>query len=123
MIHPRRADSSSHFRWRRQAWQHLTPNGVELAQHCLEHLLVTALGVQEAAKFRQAMIQVAHAIVVATCDNWQVALLCIDSSTVAVVVVTGNAVAEAGEAGHLLKCGDGGDGGGGGGVHGGLELS
>lgn len=50
------------------------------------------------------MIQVAHAITVA-CHHREVA------------AVAGTVITEAGEAGHLLKCGSGG-----GGVHGGMEL-
>lgn len=54
------------------------------------------------------MVHVAHAIV--ACHHWEVAWLC--STAVASTVIV-----EAGEAGHLLKCGGGGSG-----VHGGMKL-
>lgn len=105
MIHPSGTRSS---RVRGQAWHHLTP---QLAQHCLEQLLIRVQRIIAAAQVRQAMVYVTHSI--APCDNGQVAWL----SSSSIAAVAGNIV-EAGEAGHLLDCA----GAGACGVHGSLEL-
>lgn len=122
VIHPSGSGSGSGSHLMLQAWHHVT---AELAQHCLEQLLVAVERIKAAAQFRQqAMVQVAHHAMAAACGHGQVAWLsyccCSSSSAVAIAVaVAGNVVVEAGEAGHLLKCAGAG---GGGGVHGGLEL-
>jgi hypothetical protein len=106
VIHPCRA--RSHVRW--QGWHHLTP---QLAQHSLEQLLVGVQRIKAAAQFRQAMVQVAHAI--AARAHWQVTWLSHSISSTAAVA---GSIVEAGEAGHLPdRTGSGACG-----VHGGLEL-
>ena len=113
VIHPSGGSGSGSGHLMLQAWHHVT---AELAQHCLEQLLVAVERIKAAAQFRQqAMVQVAHAMA-AACGHGQVAWL---SCCCIAVAVAGNVVVEAGEAGHLLECAGAGSGGG---VHGGLEL-